>query len=215
VVVGNAGHTGTGKTFTYDLTSISPPTWSLMHTRAGTVPGDALGIAVAALPMFTLSAAPWSDLAGTDAGAVFIDRAGSYELWAANQGPGFTDWYPDADADGDGLANLMEFGLGGNPLSAASRPPFEMESTTFVNGPTMWPALRWDPPSLSYSTGMLRYQFQSSINLTHWSNTSPDGGFGFGDPPGRFFRINLPREFFRIDFRYPAEPETGGLILGE
>ena len=50
VVVGNGGFNGTGKTFTYDLTNFSPPTWSLMHTHAGTVPGDGLGIAVAALP---------------------------------------------------------------------------------------------------------------------------------------------------------------------
>ncbi len=213
VVVGSAGFGGTGKTFTYDLASISPPTWSLMHTHAGAMPGDGLGIAVAALPMFSLSAAPWSDLAGTDAGAVFVDRSGSYELWAANQGPGFTDWHPEADADGDGLANLMEFGLGGNPLSMASRPPFGMARTTFVNGPTNWPALRWDPPSLPYPVGMLRYQFQSSTDLSRWFDTSPDGGFGLGDPPGRFFRIDLPREFFRIDFRYPDEPETGGPIL--
>ena len=33
--------------------------------------------------------------------------------------------------------------------------------------------------------------------------------------PGVFFRIQLPREFFRIDFRYPDEPETGGPILEE
>lgn len=215
IVVGNGGFSGVGKTFTYDITNISPPTWSLMHTHAGTVPGDGLGITVAALPMFSFSAAPWADLAGTDAGAVFIDRSGSYEYWAANQGAGFTDWYPEADADGDGLENLGEFALGGNPLSASSHPQFSMVRTTYVNGPTNWPALRWDPPSLPYSTSMLRYQFQGSTDLFRWSNISPDAGFGLGDPPGRFFRIHLPREFFRIDFRYPAEPETGGLILGE
>jgi hypothetical protein len=90
-----------------------------------------------------------------------------------------------------------------------------MVRTTFVNGSTTWPALRWDPPSLPYPVGMLRYQFQSSTDLSRWFDTSPDGGFGLGDPPGRFFRIQLPREFFRIDFRYPDEPETGGPILVE
>lgn len=215
VVVGNAGFNGLGRAFTYDLTSFSPPTWSLMHTRDGSVPGDGLGLATAALPMFTFSTAPWSDLGGTDGGAVFIDRAGPYELWAASQGPAFTDWHPEADADGDGLANLGEFGLGGNPLSAASRPPLLMTRTTFTNGPTSWPALRWDPPTLPYPAGMLRYQFQNSFNLAQWANTTPDGGLGLGDPPGRFFRIEAAREFFRIDFRYPDAPESSGPILVE
>src|SRR5690606_38991250 len=142
---------------------------------------------------FTFSTSPWSDIGGNDAGAVFIDRSGPYEVWAASQGAAFSDWHPEADADGDGLENLGEFALGGDPMSAASRPTFAMTRTTFTNGPTSWPALRWDPPSLPYNAGMLRYQFQNSVNLATWLDTSPDGGFGLGDPPGRYFRIELPR----------------------
>jgi hypothetical protein len=212
IVVGNAGFAGRGKTFTYNATD-PVPEWSLYHTREGGVPGDGLGLAVAALPLFTFSAAPWSDVGGSDAGAVFIDRSGSYELWAANQGPGFTEWFPEQDPDGDGLANLGEFGLGGNPLSASSRPPLTMVRTPFVNGATSWPALRWDPPALPYPVGMLRYQMQRSTTLESWSDTTPDGGTGLGDPAGNFFRIEFPREFFRIDFRYPAPPVGGGLLF--
>jgi hypothetical protein len=211
IVVGNAGFAGRGKTFTYDVTG-PVPDWSLFHTREGSLPGDGLGLAVAALPLFTFSGAPWSDAGGSDAGAVFIDRSGSYELWAANQGPGFTDWFPEQDADGDGLANLGEFGLGGDPRSASSRPPLTMVRTTFVNGGTTWPALRWEPPALPYPVGMLRYQMQRSTTLQGWSDTNPDGGFGLGDPSGHFFRIEFPREFFRIHFRYPAPPTSGGLV---
>lgn len=204
IVVGNPLFGSSGKTFSYDLITLTdPPVWSLFCTREGS-PGDAVGSAVAAMGMYSLSAAPWSDLAGADAGAVFVDRAGAYEMWAAAQGASFTQWFPEDDADGDGLANLGEFGLGGNPLSSSSRPPLVMTQTTFSNGVTSFPAMRWDRPSLPYSTAGLNYQMHRSIDLIHWINASPDGGLGIGDPPGRYFRITGDRGFFRIEFQYPA-----------
>ena len=205
VVVGNPLYGSGGKTFTHGIVSTGGPlAWSLLHSREG-APGEALGSAVGVMPMFTFSAAPWSDLAGTDAGAVLVDRSGPYELWAANQGPAFTQWFPEQDQDGDGLANLAEFGLGGNPLSSASRPPFVMTPTVFNNGFTSFPAMRWDVPALPYPTGYLNYQMRRSSNLTQWSNAHIDGGLGLGDPPGRYFQIIPPRGFFRIRFRYPEE----------
>lgn len=213
LVVGNPLFGSGGKTFTYAIVSSGGPlAWNLLHTREG-APGDALGSAVGVMPLFTFSGAPWSDLAGTDAGAVLVDRSGAYELWAANRGPGFTQWFPEQDQDGDGLANLAEFGLGGNPLSAASRPPFTMVQTIFIGGgSTTFPALRWDVPVLPYPTSGLNYQMRRSSNLIQWNNASIDGGLGLGDPPGRYFRMPPPRGFFRIQFRYPEESSAALLL---
>ena len=214
LVVGNPLFGSGGKTFTYGIVSSGgPPAWRLLHTREG-ASGDALGSAVGVMPLFTLSAAPWSDIAGTDAGAVLADRSGAYELWAANQGAGFTQWFPEQDQDGDGLANLAEFGLGGNPLSASSRPPFTMTQTVFNNGATSFPAMRWNVPALSYPVGYLNYQMRRSSNLVQWNNAPIDGGLGLGDPPGRYFRMPPPRGFFRIQFRYPEE-SAAALLIGE
>lgn len=202
VVVGNPNYRPGGKTFTYDLTAPGVLTWDLLHTREGST-GDGLGSAVAATTIFTFSAKPWSDLAGTNAGAVVIDRSGSYEFWAANQGPAFTQWFPDQDQDGDGLGNLIVFALGGNPLSAGNRPPFAMTYTTFINTTTSWPAMEWSPPALAYDHQFLNYQIQKSADLGTWQNTTPAGGLGVGDPPGRYYRLTDPRGFFRLHALYP------------
>lgn len=72
VVVGNPNYGPGGKTFTYDFTAPGVLTWDLLHTREGST-GDGLGSAVTATTIFTFSAKPWSDLAGTNAGAVVIE----------------------------------------------------------------------------------------------------------------------------------------------
>ncbi|QJE95932.1 FG-GAP repeat protein [Luteolibacter luteus] len=206
IVIGNPLFGSSGKTFSYDIPVLSsPPAFTLMCTREGS-PGDAVGSAVGAMPLLSLSAAPWSDLAAADGGAVFVDRAGAYELWAASRGAAFTQWLPEEDPDGDGLSNLGEFGMGGNPLSGSSRPALVMSRTTFTNTSTTFAAMRWDRPSLPYSVGGLNYQMRRSSDLLRWNNASPDGGLGLGDPPGRYFRILGGRGFFRIDFQYPTNP---------
>ncbi|MDW8343744.1 MAG: DUF5010 C-terminal domain-containing protein [Verrucomicrobiae bacterium] len=45
-----------------------------------------------------------------------------YTAWAAHAGLDGPAALPAADPDGDGLANLLEYALGGNPLSSASAP---------------------------------------------------------------------------------------------
>ncbi len=40
-----------------------------------------------------------------------------------------------------------------------------------------------------------------------WINTDADGGLGFSDPPGRYYRITGDRGFFRIEFHYPQDSE--------
>ena len=62
---------------------------------------------------------------------------------------------------------------------------------------------------------MLNYQMQRSENLADWSDTGRDAGGGLGEPDGHFYRIDRPREFFRLDLRYPEEDSSadGGVII--
>jgi hypothetical protein len=90
----------------------------------------------------------------------------AYDYWviqnALTQGP-------TGDDDGDGLSNLYEFGLGGNPANAADHgiaPTLMLKS----EGASSWcefaHAQRSDPNS-----GLL-YHVQVSDNLTSWANAS-------------------------------------------
>jgi hypothetical protein len=213
MVVG-APDTGTGgAVFTYGMTSL-PATIGLIHAENGATGEDA-GAAVAASNLFIFAGLPGADDTGPDAGAVKVTRSGSYEIWAAAQGPAFTQWWPEQDQDGDGAANLFEFAYGSNPLGAGSRPVFSMERTLYDNGTVSWPALEWTRPELPYSAAMLNYQMQRSENLADWSDTGRDAGGGLGEPNGHFYRIDRPREFFRLDLRYPEEDSSadGGVII--
>ncbi len=213
MVVGAPGTGSGGTVYTYGR--ISPPaTLSLLHAETGAA-GEAAGTAVAATELFTFAGLPGADDAGPDAGAVAATRSGSYEAWAFAQGPAFTEWWPEQDQDGDGAANLFEFAYGTNPLSAGSRPLFAMERTLYEDGATTWPALEWIKPDPPYSTLMLNYQMQRSENLENWADTLRDGGGGLGEPDGHFYRMDRPREFFRLDLRYPEEDSSadGGIII--
>ena len=74
---------------------------------------------------------------------------GDYVTWAGNfAGADLSD--PTADFDGDGVANLMEYALGGNPThndAAAVRPVFQLANDYFIHTHNE----RTDDPSLTYT----------------------------------------------------------------
>ncbi len=213
MVVGAPGTGPGGTVSTYGRTDTSI-TVELLHSETGAA-GEAAGTAVAATELYTFAGLPGADDTGPEAGAVKVSRSGSYEIWVAAQGPAFIQWWPEEDQDGDGAANLFEFAYGSDPLAAGSRPLFTMQRTLYDEGTASWPALEWTRPDPPYSTSMLNYQMQRSENLEDWSNTSRDGGGGLGEPDGHFYRIDRPREFFRLDLRYPEEDSSddGGIII--
>lgn len=63
---------------------------------------------------------PVSYITGT--GFLKVEPAAGYDSWASNPANGLAENErdPDFDADGDGLTNLMEYALGGNPKSGTS-----------------------------------------------------------------------------------------------
>ena len=87
-----------------------------------------------------------------------------YVYWAASYGGTAMIGSPTNDYDGDGLANLMEYALGGNPtnnLDTGTAP-----TLIYTNGTLLfiYPK-RCDNANLIYS-------IQSSSNLANWTNTS-------------------------------------------
>jgi hypothetical protein len=87
-----------------------------------------------------------------------------YVYWAASYGGTALIGSPTNDYDGDGLANLMEYALGGNPtnnLDTGTAP-----TLIYTNGTLLFIySKRCDNANLIYS-------IQSSTNLTNWANAS-------------------------------------------
>ncbi len=75
-------------------------------------------------PALTSTASYWVRVSNTggdaDSTAAFVSVRTPYETWAG--AAGFLPDEQTLDPDGDGLSNLMEFALGGNPNSASASP---------------------------------------------------------------------------------------------
>ncbi len=79
---------------------------------------------------------------------VIVESPTSYELWAEEQGLTTETMGPLADADGDGLLNLLEYALGGDPLAAGVSP---VTSTLHESGPLALTFPRVADPALVYT----------------------------------------------------------------
>ena len=87
-----------------------------------------------------------------------------YDFWATSYGDAALIGSPANDYDGDGLANLMEYALGGNPtnnLDAGAAPTLINTNGTLL---FVYPK-RCDNFNLIYG-------IQSSTNLVNWTNAS-------------------------------------------
>jgi len=102
----------------------------------------------------------------------------------------------NADPDGDGVPNLLEFAVGGNPLVAdatnAALRALSFSSSQF--------ALQY---SLRNPPGGITTQFQSSGNFLNWSNVSPASVnvvhvFPANSTYQALFPVQLEPQFFRL-----------------
>lgn len=80
---------------------------------------------------------------------------------------------PAADADNDGLANILEYAFGGDPLAPSSTPWPRAGAFSFENDSQ--PTLTFTRQSLAAD---LTYRVQVSIDLINWVNGSSYGPFG-------------------------------------
>jgi hypothetical protein len=72
----------------------------------------------------------------------------------------------NADPEGDGVPNLLEFAVGGNPL-APDATNATLSGLPYSSSQFAFQYLLRNPP------GSVAAQFQSSLNLLNWSNASP------------------------------------------
>ncbi len=121
--------------------------------------------------------------------------APGYAAWAAGIAWAGADATPVSDADSDGLSNLMEYALGGDPISsgAAPNPVIQMAGARL---------------QLSFfrAHGELVYNVQSSSDLTNWADIlySPTAvGMSQTVTDTVDLDANSPRRFMRLQVSQP------------
>ncbi len=95
-----------------------------------------------------------------------LSATSKFERWTGDYGLSGADAAPDFDYDGDGLDNLYEYGLGGDPTNPADRglsPTYEQDATS----------LTYVYPKLSDSNSGLDYYLELTDDLiyTPWTNS--------------------------------------------
>jgi hypothetical protein len=104
----------------------------------------------------------------------------------------------NADPDGDGVPNLLEFAVGGNPLVADATNP-TVRGSQVSHGQFAFQYLLRNPP------GGVTAQFLSSGDLVNWSNTSPAAvnvlqNFGPNSVYQALFPVQFALQFFRLSY---------------
>jgi hypothetical protein len=102
----------------------------------------------------------------------------------------------NADPDGDGVPNFLEFAVGGDPL-AADATNATVRGQPFSSSQFAFQYLLRNPP------GSIAAQFQSSGDLLSWSNTSPAAvtvlqNYGGNSLAQALFPVQLAPHFFRL-----------------
>lgn len=140
-------------------------------------------------------------IAGIDDGAVWTSAAApsaGFRTWAATQFPvrHAAEAMPLADADGDGVVNLLEYALGGDPWSGGSAPA---------------PAIEPAPPGglvfrFRRAAAEANYTVVTSTDLASWSPAP----WPVVDAGGGFASVTVPadeaaRRFLRLVVTVPTE----------
>ena len=130
-----------------------------------------------------------------------VGGAGStpYDTWLEHTFPSGTpagEMNPNADPDGDGIVNLLEYALGGDPLEPSSA-RLPQGATTQVGGPDRL-ALDFTPARLAG----LRYFIEASSDLSDWSDNSDITNLLEAGQPYRHIDsadlATTPRRFLRL-----------------
>jgi hypothetical protein len=140
----------------------------------------------------------------------FYERAipGTFGDWSLHE---FTDAQladpafgtASADPDHDGVSNLAEFALGGDPLTADGS-PLALQSTSSAGAFTLTFRER-------KNLGDVQYRFERSTDLVNWNEVTPLTLVTVGDLPEVYLRaaafpVQSQASFFRLKFLLPASP---------
>lgn len=129
-----------------------------------------------------------------------VTAAPGYPAWAAGIAWAGADATPVSDADSDGLSNLLEYALGGDPISSGAAP---------------YPVIQMAGAKLQLSffraRGELIYNVQSSPDLTSWTDIlySPTAaGMSQTVTDTVDLGANCPRRFMRLQVGQPQGAVT-------
>ena len=158
-------------------------------------------------------------------GAYFTGSTGSlvvsgtgYKTWANAHGLVAPDDAPDADPDHDGLANALEFVLGGEPNPA--RPNPNSVSLLPVPATNLAGDLVFTFPRTDLSEGSANVTFQWSTDLSFPSaNDVPVFGVDSGGTPGVDVTVEVTEGTLETDpdtivITIPAAKAPGGKVFG-
>ncbi len=177
-----------GQTASFTVAAAGSPTPTLQWQRASSSggPWSAIPGATSATYAFVTSGADdgaWFRCVATNGSGTATSAAASLAVatpltprqsWrqthfgtTANSGPAADD----ADPDGDGLPNLLEYALGGDPVSAASTPWPAVRVTNSGGERLALDFTRIADPALTYTV-------EASVNLTDWTTIWSSTGAG-------------------------------------
>ena len=140
----------------------------------------------------------------------FYERAipGTFADWSLHE---FTDTQladpafgtASADPDHDGVPNLAEFALGGDPLTADGS-TLALQSASSASAFTLTFRER-------KNLGDVQYWFERSTDLVSWAEVTPSSLVTVGDLPEVYLRaaafpVQSQASFFRLEFRLPSSP---------
>ncbi len=172
---------------------VSGQTWRVVGGSALTGSFDA--VSITGLPLTLQGNVIYVPGAGVDV-TLGVQATYNYNQWAANiPFAQQVDGLPDADPDGDGVTNGIEFGFLMDPLN----PDLEILPTPQHGGGAL--SVSFTEPS--GITGLI-YGAQTSENLTLWSPTTDTGAGGthnFVQPDG-----SAPRRFMRLSVKIADPP---------
>lgn len=122
--------------------------------------------------------------------SITVEDNRSYEQWI--EGYEVVDAGPLADADGDGLQNLLEYALGGNPAHGGNTPQPKVSPDPLIAGDLLFTYRRLREENSGDSTGStgdgyslygIRYTVQASDGLLEWSPASSIFAMQMEGPP--------------------------------
>jgi hypothetical protein len=134
------------------------------------------------------------------------DPLGGLSGWTEREFPdGGAEAMPEADADGDGLANLIEYALGRDPATYDRTDAFRATLDP-AGGSAGAMVVEFEVPSPFASDINLQLEMSSSLAAPTWTSVAYKPVFGDWESPAALTRQWMREDLRRITIRVPGGP---------